>query len=441
MASWNTSLLISNLSAELTDIAYFTGYITKLIPVNGAIVTSNNTSVTTTNNIQYAYSTNDFLNSWNAEATPITNTNMFIGVSKNINQVYAGASSISMQMVDYGVIIDNQSNNVLTIFLIKNGAINFTPTITDPNQLAPVKMAYLDGSINFYINGVVKPLFTQTGLTLENCSLIVGGFVGGTLQNIVWTGTGGTGGGGGAQTLAETLQFGNDGGGKNILNVSSVQTPILYGASNRLAFSSDNAKNKIMDIQTITTPLNPQVGNPILSVYNQSGTQSGRVYDNYFNSPIQTFLFSLQSGSSASAGPIYPTVGKSILSFPLNKSYTNFDLNLSALDFTYDKSGPAIPSGQGIFIFYITATKDAPYSENLGSSFTTPDISNDNTFLSTDNIILYYTNTNTSQLLYLNVLYNYNDGYSVDLNNLNIVGEFIASSFPFQIITPSIIST
>ena len=210
MASWNTSLLISNLSSELNDIAYYTGYKTKLIPVNGAIVTSNNTSVTTTTNTQYAYSTNDFLNSWNAEATPILNTNMFIGVSKNINQVYAGASSISMQMVDYGVIIDNQSNNVLTIFLIKNGSINFTPTYTDPNQLAPVKMAYLDGSINFYINGVVKPLFAQTGLTLENCSLIVGGFVGGTLQNIVWTGTGGTGGGGGAQTLAETLQFGND---------------------------------------------------------------------------------------------------------------------------------------------------------------------------------------------------------------------------------------
>ena len=440
MSFINPVIETNKLINELNDIAYFVGYKTRIIPVNGAIVFNDNTAVSTVNNTQYGYSTNNFLESWIAQATPILNTNCFIGVSQNINQVFAGASSVSMQMVDYGVIIDNQSNNVLTIFLIKNGAINFTPTITNANQVAPVKMAYSEGSINFYIDNVIQTGFAQTGLALENCSLIVGGFVGGTLQNIIWTGSDS---GGINQNLKDVLTTGNDGGGNAINNVSTVAVtsnvtvPVINGTNNNLQFCSDSTKTKALSIQTITSVASPFFGDPYISLSNQANTKTSRVYDTLFNSPETNYYFDYTN-----IGPttkIYPAAGKSIMAFKLQKPYQSFTCNLTKLIFDIDNQGTG---GKPIFVqFYLTTIIDGSFGDYTGS-FTTDDLNTDGNFTNFDNIILtYYNATNTvNDILYLNAYIANNNSGNYDFNNIQVAGQIVANSLPQVSINPSLIT-
>lgn len=460
MASWNSSIMLNNLIQEINNIGYYTGYLYNLISVNGAIISNNNTSVSTNNNNQYAYSSNNYLTTWTTQATAAINTDMFIGVSTDINQVFPGASTVSMQMINYGILIDNISNDESTIFLIKNGVVVFTIFKVSPLLTSTIKMSYANGTINFYLNNTILTDFTQTGLNLENVKLVIGGYTtasNGTLNNIQWSGTGGSSSG--SQTLAETLQFGNDAGNLAIDNVlaltvnnniecfdlgasyqvsagNSVITPLINGINNDLAFSTDETKNKCMDIQIITGS-NPAAGNPIVSLYNQNSSKIGQLFDTYFNTPMTNYTFGYSS--EGPTGKIYPQVGKSILSFNLLKSYQSFEMNITTLNFNIDNNGQG---GLPIIVqLYITPVLNGPFYKEYIGSYTTEDISISHNFTSTDNIILTYMNTNTSQTLYLNVYIANQNGGNYDLNQFVIAGEVIANCMPQIPITPALIMT
>lgn len=220
-ASWNTGLYLNSLQRDILAIGTAIGYYYSLIPVNGASVLNNNTTVTTTANNQYAYSSNNYLTTWSAQSNPALNSNMFIGISTNISQVFPGASTPSMQMVNYGILIDNQSVETLTVFPIVNGVYDSNKSYGCQTLTSTIKMSYSNGTINFYTDDLLILSFQQAGLTLENVVLVVGSFNNGTLNNIKWSGTGGSSSGG-SQTLAETLAFGNDANNLSITNIGGL---------------------------------------------------------------------------------------------------------------------------------------------------------------------------------------------------------------------------
>ena len=83
--SWiNPDIELQNLINQIKAIGNYVGYFYSLIPVNGATVSNNNTKVITTSNNQYAYSSNNYLTTWTAQANPSLNSNMFIGISTDI---------------------------------------------------------------------------------------------------------------------------------------------------------------------------------------------------------------------------------------------------------------------------------------------------------------------------------------------------------------------
>jgi hypothetical protein len=167
----------------------------------------------------------------------------------------------------------------------------------------------------------------------------------------------------------------------------------------------------------------------MLYLYNQSNTLQGRVFDSVFYNPQNNFIFSYQQ--TAPTKLISPNTATSILSFNLLQTYSNYNISLNPFNFDYDSNGQAVPLNSGFFTFYITTQKDAPPSLTLQNIFITPDISKTGVFNSTDNIILYYTNTFTNtQTLYLNVLIPYNNGGTYDLNNMSFNAEMLNNVSP-----------
>lgn len=424
-ASWNTGLYLNQLQREINAISEFIGINNKWTPSNSNIVVSNNQSTitSTTNNTSYCYSSITYTNSFSLESTVANNnTNMVMGISKDLSKVYPNASSTSMQMCDYAMMVDNQSQSAnSTIYLVLNGQYNSNKVFTS-SLLPNIKMVYDGTSIYFYQNNVEIISFRQTITFSDKIYATINSFYGGSLTNIIWSGTGGDGPGPDI-SLSEVLTNGNDATNQSIINLSSINTPIIYGNNNSLSFSADQSKVKSLNLAVFQN-------NPMLYLYNQSNTLQGRVFDNVFYNPQNNFIISYQQ--TLPTKKILPNTPTSILSFNLAQTYSNYNLNLNPFNFDYDSQGTAIPVGQGLFKFYITVQKDAPINNSLQNSFTTPDISQTGIYNSTDNIILYYTNSSANtQTLYLNVIIPYNnDGGGYDINNMSFSMEMINNVSP-----------
>jgi len=446
MASWNLSLQLNKLINQINAIGEYVGYLWNFIPVNGITITNNNTTVTSPNgnNTQYCYSSNSYLSSWNAQATVgNSNTNMFIGITTDVNKSYDSPSSPSMKMIDYGILINNQGENPALAYLINQGSLNQTQVAT--LDLATIKMSYSSGVLNMFVDNV---LFFNTTETFENVYLVVGSFYGGVLNNISWSGSGSSGN---AQTLADTLAYGDDANNLNITNVNNLNVnqnitgsiitannylealgyticPLYNGVNNNISLAVDSTHNKAFDIAMFQDI-------PQLNIYNQSASKIGRIFDNTFYTPSNSYNFNFTSTTPSPF--IFPTIPKSIIQFPINKGFTSYNLNITEFEFDYDDNGTGVPLGAGLFQFYITDIKDDIAYNQYGNSFITPDISQTGKFISLDNIILDYTNINSSTSLYLNVVINYNNGGNYDLNNIIFKGQLIGNISPINTIQPT----
>ena len=223
--------------------------------------------------------------------------------------------------------------------------------------------------------------------------------------------------------MSEVLTNGNDATNQSIINLSSINTPIIYGNNNSISLSADSSKTKSLSLAVFQN-------NPLLYLYNQANTLQGHVFDNTFYNPQNNFIIGYQQ--TLPTKKILPNTPTSILSFNLSQTYSNYNLNLNPFNFDFDSQGTAIPLGQGIFKFYITTQKDAAINNSLQNSFTTPDISQSGVYNSTSNIILYYTNTFSNvQTLYLNVIIPYNNnGGGYDINNMSFSMEMLNNISP-----------
>jgi hypothetical protein len=347
---------------------------------------------------------------------------MVMGISKDLSKVYPNASSPSMQMCDFGVMCDNQSQSTnSTIYLVINGQYNSDSAFTS-SLLPTIKMVYDGTKIYFYQNNIEIISYRQTVTFSDKIYATVNSFYGGSLTNIIWSGTGGDGPGPDI-SLSEVLTNGNDATNQSIINLSSINTPIIYGNNNSISLSADSSKTKSLSLAVFQN-------NPLLYLYNQANTLQGHVFDNTFYNPQNNFIIGYQQ--TLPTKKILPNTPTSILSFNLSQTYSNYNLNLNPFNFDFDSQGTAIPLGQGIFKFYITTQKDAAINNSLQNSFTTPDISQSGVYNSTSNIILYYTNTFSNvQTLYLNVIIPYNNnGGGYDINNMSFSMEMLNNVSP-----------
>lgn len=453
MASWNSSIMLNNLIQEINNIGYYTGYLYNLIPVNGAIVSNNNTACSFVDTSQQVYSSVSRNSNWSMSMTVGLNTNIVLGYSTDLSKVYVGANTIGMQNMDYGILADNQTlGGGMATFYVKGGIYDNNTLTSYPNAINTIKINYDGSNLKYYVNNVIVNTIS-VGI-IDDAYLVIGSFNGGSANSITWTGSGSSSGA--LQNLQQVLTVGNDAGNLGIINLStlnvnnniecqeleasnqitatnSINAPLLYGNSNKLSFASDSTKNKNMDIQTITGS-SPYSGNPVISLYNQANTKIGQVFDSFFNPSSNSYNFTFTNTLGTKL--INPNQFTSIITFPINKGFTSYSLNFSQFAFSYDSNGSAIPLGQGQFKFWITDVKDdIPYTL-YGNSFITPDISQTGNYVSPDNIILEYTNVNQSTLLYLNVYIEYENGGTYDLNDWGITGQLIGNISPINTIQP-----
>ena len=412
--SWiNPDLQLQNLINLLNGIGNFVGYFNKWTPSdNNITVTNNETTITsTTNNVSYCYSSISYTDTFTLQATTgNNNTNMVLGISSDLSKKYQNPSSISMEMVSYGVLIDNQSQSTnCTIYLVLNG--NYVSTTAITSSLLPtVKIVYDGSNLYFFQNNIEIVTFRQTITFTQNIFATVNSFYGGKFTNISWSGTGSAGG----QTdlsLAEVLANGNSANNQSITNLNNVNCTILE-ANNVLANSysgTSEVRIEVAESQSYMT-LQQAGGNPVLSLINQYNN-AGLVYDTFFNPSAQNI--SAQFQSTSNTRNILPAVGTSVLSLNLVNN-----MNISNIKFSIDSLGTAIKPGTVLYL-YITAVKDEAYNANSGNLFTSGELTSNNLSVTAQDVILTYQKLiyNPTEEFYLNCLINYDNGGYYQLNN------------------------
>jgi hypothetical protein len=241
-SSYLLNLKINQLQQEIQGIGEAVGYFWNMISTNGLTIdggdTACNISAPAQNDTMWGHSdvlrNGTFQISGTSGATDYS-TNMFFGISKDLSQNFPGASSPSMSMVNYGLIIDNQTQPgtyPISIGLILNGFISDLTTIGEIGSRydRQFSMTYDGVALKFfqYINGmpVEIPALTQTVSLTDDYYLVAGSFFGGVLNKITWTGT--VGGGPppppppATPTLQQVLTAGNNAGGLSIFQANNV---------------------------------------------------------------------------------------------------------------------------------------------------------------------------------------------------------------------------
>ena len=282
--SWiNPDLQLQNLINLLNGIGNFVGYFNKWTPSdNNITVTNNETTITsTTNNVSYCYSSISYTNNFSLQSTVgNNNTNMVLGISKDLTQVFQNPSASSFKMLDYGIMVDNQSQSTnSTIYLVLNGQYN-SGSAFNSSLLPTIKMVYYGTKIYFYQNNIEIVSFRQTITFTQNIFATVNSFYGGKFTNISWSGTGSAGG----QTdlsLAEVLANGNSANNQSITNLNNVNCTILE-ANNVLANSYSGTSEVRIEVAESQSYMSLQQagGNPVLSLINQYNN-AGLVYDTF----------------------------------------------------------------------------------------------------------------------------------------------------------------
>jgi hypothetical protein len=144
--SWNTALTLNNLNNEITEIQQYLGLIINLIQQNGAKVTNSSQTFIGSSASQYAYSNISHSGNFTLICTPLKGSNITFGISKDVSQVYPNSSVPSVQMMDYGLVIDYQNQavpNVPSIFPLINGQWNTSTDYIRENTNLPIMMQSL----------------------------------------------------------------------------------------------------------------------------------------------------------------------------------------------------------------------------------------------------------------------------------------------------------
>jgi hypothetical protein len=258
MSFINPDLTLLKIENEITNIGEYVGYYWELIPNDNNINvsgSSNNYNVSSpnTNNTSYAYSNLTRNDNWTITCICQANSNMFIGVAENLSENFPNASSPSMQMLKYGVLMDT-IEEVNDLFPIVNGVVGSGINITAGQTL---KITYDGITLKFFVDNNEVLAFQQI-VSISPIYLVVGSFYGGSIKNITFSGSGS--GGGGTQNLEEVLTNGNDGGNLNVNNINNLSMNgfIQIGGNNNYRISKIGENLDIIYFQN-----NTQISTPI----------------------------------------------------------------------------------------------------------------------------------------------------------------------------------
>jgi hypothetical protein len=439
------NLKINSLQTQLDELSIYTGFTYELTATGGGLVNGTSFAAPLGNRTAYAFSSVKRNEPWtitfNVQDDP--GNNMFVGVSQNLSQVFPSSASPSMQMVDFGLLIDYKPPNNSLIQIV-DGKF----TVTAYQLGTSYKMTYDGTAISVFVNNI--QLYTYT-VSLDPVYLIVGSFFGGQVNNISFEGQGEGGGSGGTQGLKDVLQVSNDGGDLDITNVKNVslngylevgdylQVGDNAGVNSQFDMAFDNKRWKLFG-----SSINPSQGDLSFQFFNNNalvstpfvikpanivsnfqisapdyitdnGTNTGVVFDSLVNLPSVLISSSLNNTQSKS----YPTnTSTSILQFhteDFNDELNNFTLFFKNLSFQFGvtNGSNAVPVYVQLFLSD-TLNGDFDDSNPLNVSWTSENVSiptGGNANVSVNKVLLGLLSSKTPLIdgIYLNVRTNSTD--------------------------------
>ena len=214
-SSYLLNLKINSIQSELDALSIYTGYTYTLTATGGGLIDGNSFEAPNANNTAYAVSSVARKDPWTITFTVenVSTNNVFVGVSQDPSKVFPSSSSPSMQMVDFGLLVDRNGGNTGLIEIINGQTNNIA------YQLGTTyKMTYNGTAVSVFVNNI--QLYSYI-VELNPVYLIVGSFYGGRVDSIVFEGSN-TGGGGGTLNLQQVLDNGDDGGNLSITNLNNL---------------------------------------------------------------------------------------------------------------------------------------------------------------------------------------------------------------------------
>jgi hypothetical protein len=407
----NTNAQIGRINNEIVNIGEFVGYYYTLVGVGNAKIYNNNSvSFNNGDNSSYCYTSTSKDTNFSGSLNTSTESNIFIGISKDLTQSFPTPSSPSMKMIDYGVLIDTQVGSPSYIQII-NGKITAV-TVGYPGYFGTIDFNYVTqtGVLSFLINNVVFYTITL-GTTLEDpFFMVVGSFYGGLAQMITWEGGSVYGGGGlTSQNLEQILAIGNSANNQNITNVNTLGVLSVGNTTGTLNLFCGSSNQP--SVQLIEDGLK----NPQLTANN--GVNTGVYFDSYFNVPRGGII--CNSVNNIPTTKQLQNGATSLLEFQFDNIYlSSFDAVISTFSFTLISPDPL-----GVtFSFYLTKNKNA-VNTNESTLISTSSLLNGSPFLLSTTGFLNYQNLSNANdtSLYLNVLTSGtpNAGYNYTLSNFN----------------------
>ena len=303
-SSYLLNLKINALQEEINGIGNAVGYFFNVTSPNGLTIDGGDTAVSiaapSENNTMYCYSNVARSGAFQASAESgktYASTVMFYGISKDVSQVFPNASSPSMAMCDWGILVDNQVSTTepaTVTFLIQNG-VRTEQTEFDGSNFSQTQFTYDGTTLKFFIDGTEIPTYRQTVELAGGYFLVAGSFYGGELNKITWTGVGGTSGGGGSNdNLQMILANGNDAGNQDILGVDSLTCKTLnyttlnppitesQNLNSVLQAGNDAGNQDMVNIRNLNLNSYLQIGNAVDNTsqihlaYDSGNTTTGR---------------------------------------------------------------------------------------------------------------------------------------------------------------------
>lgn len=427
------NLKINSLQSELDALSVFTGYTYVLNPTGGGLIDGNSFEAPQGNNTAYAVSSVNRKEPWTItfNVSSATTNNVFVGVSQDPSRVFPNASSPSMQMVDFGLLIDRNGNNTGLLEIV-DGVF----AITAYQLGTSYKLTYDGTAITVFINNI--QIYTRS-VSLNPVYLVVGSFNGGQVDNISFEGDG-SGGSGGTLNLQQVLANGDDAGNESIKNVNELtvnggalfgsglsilqnqqirlttdtnQSIQLYGSPSTPQFNITHSGDELLTINTssmvysfgyqdLNKPSIPTL--KIQGVANDT-TFEGIILDSTINPPSAFIASILTNQTTKNINSGSPT---SILKIDTGayNFYNAFSSVLTSLSFQNNIVG-ANPGTSIVALFYLSDTLDGDVDSStpLYVGFTTSDINplGGIANVSASKVVLSNIFNEAAPLLYLNV--------------------------------------
>lgn len=505
-SSYLLNLKINQLQQEIQGIGQSIGYFFNVTSTTGLTIdgseTAVNISAPRTNNTMWGASDISRSGSFSTSATTgngYASTVMYFGISKDITQVFPGASTPSMAMCDWGLVVTNQVSEITPatmVNLIQNGVRNPTNYGISTNDRPTEASIVYDGTtLKFYGGGTEIVALRQTVELAGGYRLVCGSFYGGVLNSITWSGAGGSSGGGGNENLQMVLANGNDAGLQDILNVKDLQinglTNILGGAivqgaekavefasatnlqfatnngitilsapnfpSNGLRIYEDDRLGNTIEMLNMSTDdytfsfgnqqtADPSIPQLLLKGATSSELLNGCVIDTLSNPSVLVSAGTI-TGFQSKLCPFGQSI--SILQLDLGKeNYGLFTMNVSQFSFTASVT-PSQTTFPITTRIYISATPDesinSPYPLSVIHSNTqniNPQGGNPN--FTAGNFVMSRANNSNGRYLYIGVFFTCTDpnpaGRSVRLQNCTFTYSLTSQASKVSLVEPTIVS-